>query len=1088
MYKKNIFFILIFLLQFSFLYSQVDIGYPYDMDKKYTKKELWDEIEREVFGDFTASAATIKPKGVWSTDYQGVFMAAIDKKWNRLIYANRNDDWFKEFGSYGSGDGEFIHPEAVVIYDPFKNLMQYDGLIYVADTGNKRIVKLQYDFTGKNVTFVESFSTGNYAPHDLAYSNNLTPYDISDDILWVMCKDRIYKLKASPHLENIGTIYGYQDGLDGWNTKYFRDLKAISVIQNRNGDTHNDEFWALDYNHNNEHSRRVSYIYDYYSSPYSTQHYTFPDGIWPIDINTSSDDILQILTRYPTKLYKFVLGTTCPLIIYDIPRSHVFQPTAMENVSGYLPSGVMDDWNFNVTHEYGLTKFTPHVEVKDFKIIIDENYNIKFTGTATSKIIFSGKFSYNSQNIYFSSDSYGYIDYFQYNYGQLPSSWRNKTLNLEITFNSYDNNFDGNPVSSEYWSQNIYYHEKLASPLPVEITTNYFLQDGNYYVENTTTIKNGGTLKLWAGYWGRNINIYLKENAKIIVEQGGKIIGSDHGGTTTFLRYDSDKAWDKIYLKGDNNVFNYCDFDGGKYSLKFYHSSGNSITNCTFNNSYYAIIGSHSNFTVDNCDIQNASTRGVYCTYGTPVVKNSKIYNCKYGIRYYYTSGACEIKSNEISNTQYEGLSISHTSPNIKDNYIHDTGGKGISLNASNSNLEHNSIINCNIGVYSSNNSNYSMYDDAYNKIIMNSQSSASAVKIAGGTPILGYYDKKGKNHIDRGSSTSRCVESLVSGEILAGYNYWGDKDPSSSWFYGNVTWQPYYNDPISDAGSSLGKMMDNTTEDQIMLSNALSFLKKKERNMSVDLFKNLIVKYPDSRYGGMAIAWAMGAYNDMGELESQRDYLQKMQYHKNEKVSDKATLWLESLESFSGNKLAAQKIVNSVAINDPIGIEIRLNFADNLINLYDDAKTADLVFDSIIRSGVSNSVLMVINDIKGDSTKTFDLDKPIYANKEDVKIIPEKYNLSNAYPNPFNPSTTIEYALPYQSTVNVEIDNIMGQKVNKFSYSSQNAGNHKLTWNGQNRYGNKVSSGMYIIRFYAKATDGKAEPFQKIIKAIMLK
>jgi hypothetical protein len=113
----------------------------------------------------------------------------------------------------------------------------------------------------------------------------------------------------------------------------------------------------------------------------------------------------------------------------------------------------------------------------------------------------------------------------------------------------------------------------------------------------------------------------------------------------------------------------------------------------------------------------------------------------------------------------------------------------------------------------------------------------------------------------------------------------------------------------------------------------------------------------------------------------------------------------------------------------------------------------------------------------KGNTEVTF--------GKEDL---PTEYDFFGTYPNPFNPSTTIEYALPYQSTVNVEIYNIKGQKVNDFSYSSQNAGNHHLTWNGQNRYGAKAASGLYIIRFKAESLEGKAEIFQKSLKVIMLK
>ena len=103
---------------------------------------------------------------------------------------------------------------------------------------------------------------------------------------------------------------------------------------------------------------------------------------------------------------------------------------------------------------------------------------------------------------------------------------------------------------------------------------------------------------------------------------------------------------------------------------------------------------------------------------------------------------------------------------------------------------------------------------------------------------------------------------------------------------------------------------------------------------------------------------------------------------------------------------------------------------------------------------------------------------------KETVQeeIVPQKYALTNAYPNPFNPSTTIEYALPQQSSVTVEIYNIRGQKVNDYSFSSQNAGIHQLTWNGQNSFGDKASSGLYIIRFQAASLEGKPEIFQKSI------
>ncbi len=48
----------------------------------------------------------------------------------------------------------------------------------------------------------------------------------------------------------------------------------------------------------------------------------------------------------------------------------------------------------------------------------------------------------------------------------------------------------------------------------------------------------------------------------------------------------------------------------------------------------------------------------------------------------------------------------------------------------------------------------------------------------------------------------------------------------------------------------------------------------------------------------------------------------------------------------------------------------------------------------------------------------------------ENEKIIPEEYYLSNAYPNPFNPATTINFGLPEASNVKIIVSDINGQIV----------------------------------------------------------
>lgn len=76
---------------------------------------------------------------------------------------------------------------------------------------------------------------------------------------------------------------------------------------------------------------------------------------------------------------------------------------------------------------------------------------------------------------------------------------------------------------------------------------------------------------------------------------------------------------------------------------------------------------------------------------------------------------------------------------------------------------------------------------------------------------------------------------------------------------------------------------------------------------------------------------------------------------------------------------------------------------------------------------------------------------------------IPEKFELSHNYPNPFNPSTSFRYSIPDASNVKVVIYDINGVQVAELVNQFQNAGFYELTWNGTNDAGNFVSSGTYF-------------------------
>ncbi|MDD4791385.1 MAG: FlgD immunoglobulin-like domain containing protein, partial [Candidatus Cloacimonetes bacterium] len=66
---------------------------------------------------------------------------------------------------------------------------------------------------------------------------------------------------------------------------------------------------------------------------------------------------------------------------------------------------------------------------------------------------------------------------------------------------------------------------------------------------------------------------------------------------------------------------------------------------------------------------------------------------------------------------------------------------------------------------------------------------------------------------------------------------------------------------------------------------------------------------------------------------------------------------------------------------------------------------------------------------------------------------------------NPFNPSTTITYALPKSGKVRLDIYNLKGQLVNTLVNQDMEAGVHSVVWNGTDKNKRAVASGVYFYR-----------------------
>ncbi|MFL3014685.1 MAG: choice-of-anchor X domain-containing protein [Candidatus Neomarinimicrobiota bacterium] len=95
---------------------------------------------------------------------------------------------------------------------------------------------------------------------------------------------------------------------------------------------------------------------------------------------------------------------------------------------------------------------------------------------------------------------------------------------------------------------------------------------------------------------------------------------------------------------------------------------------------------------------------------------------------------------------------------------------------------------------------------------------------------------------------------------------------------------------------------------------------------------------------------------------------------------------------------------------------------------------------------------------------------------------LPSDYRISNNYPNPFNPTTEMEFSLPIESDISFSVYSLTGEEIYSFDRSSVPGGNYKITWNGKNRSGIAVPSGVYLYEFRA------GSEFRQVKKMTLLK
>jgi hypothetical protein len=99
-----------------------------------------------------------------------------------------------------------------------------------------------------------------------------------------------------------------------------------------------------------------------------------------------------------------------------------------------------------------------------------------------------------------------------------------------------------------------------------------------------------------------------------------------------------------------------------------------------------------------------------------------------------------------------------------------------------------------------------------------------------------------------------------------------------------------------------------------------------------------------------------------------------------------------------------------------------------------------------------------------------------------DYNKVPEKFTISQNFPNPFNPITVIKYQLPRETKLSIKIYDILGRLVTTLIDNEyKDAGYYQVSWQGTNQNKQKVASGIYLLHL-------SSADYNKVIKMILAK
>ena len=512
-------------------------------------------------------------------------------------------------------------------------------------------------------------------------------------------------------------------------------------------------------------------------------------------------------------------------------------------------------------------------------------------------------------------------------------------------------------------------------------------------------------------------------------------------------------------------------------------------------------INNGASATIDNAIIKNAY-RGIYVNEDL-ILTNSEIKDCQTGLYQYY-SDVVRVTNSNIHNNRYGA-------------YLYASNGE-----FSESQFEYNAIA----GVECWNNSSPKFAPGDYPiQATGNNEFNYNDVGLISNHsyPELGRISctNFGGNNIFANSDIVE-MEVMNYSTIYAENNYWGTNAPSSSLFLksqnSTLDYQPYLTSAPTSAIalSPEEEEFDKKFTPQLGSANistksfvftaidkssynekwplewkllyARNLIRVHKYNSASDICESVIAENPDSSLSHFALHLLHQARVKSNNKSKFNEYIQSQLKPKAKKgifgyaellaiideKEDRVSMLDKLKEKYSNYELVESILYDKFLyyFNEKRDIENAKLVSDELGKLYPE----------------SESYYASQRHLGNDVVKPTEQLLAKEAVNEATTEIPQTYELLGNYPNPFNPSTTIKYALPYSSDVELTIYDITGKVITTLNRNGQSAGYQNIVWNGNSQQGSRVSSGVYFYRFKATSIDGSNKVFEKTAKMLMLK